>query len=142
MSALNFSDVQLSERKGSLTVRSGKGRKQRLVPLNAEARPFLQQWLLSRSALDTTALFIGQRKKRLTARSVQRAVKRLAKAAGISDVTPHVLRHTFAKALLDSGVGIEKVAVLLGHSDLNTTRIYGAPSEGDLEEAVGKLGAR
>ncbi|MBT3313003.1 MAG: tyrosine-type recombinase/integrase [Anaerolineae bacterium] len=138
--ALDVGDLKLSERKGSVTVRSGKGQKQRLVPLNAEARIFLQQWLLYRPVVETNALFIGQRGERVTARSVQRAAKRLAKAAEISNVTPHVLRHTFAKSLLDSGVGIEKVAALLGHSDLNTTRIYVMPSEGDLEEAVRTLG--
>ena len=139
--ALDVSDMQLGERKGNLTVRSGKGQKQRLVPLNAEARIFLQQWLLYRPVVETSAIFIGQRNERVTARSVQRAVKRLADAAGLDDVTPHMLRHTFAKSLLDSGVGIEKVAALLGHSDLNTTRVYVTPSEGDLEEAVSRLSA-
>jgi integrase/recombinase XerC len=54
-------------------------------------------------------------------------------------VTPHVLRHSFAKALIDSGVSLEKVAFLLGHSNLNTTRIYMTPGERDLEEAVRTL---
>ncbi|MBT7071642.1 MAG: tyrosine-type recombinase/integrase [Anaerolineae bacterium] len=120
--ALDIADVQISERKGSLTVRSGKGRKQRAVPLNTEARTFLQQWLLYRPAVTTSAFFVGQRNERLTSRSAQRAVKRLAELANLDDVTPHLLRHTFAKSLLDSGVGIEKVAALLGHSDLNTVR--------------------
>lgn len=71
---------------------------------------------------------------------MQRAVKRLTEMANLEGVTPHVLRHTFAKSLLDSGVGIEKVAMLLGHSDLNTTRTYVAPSEKDLTDAVEKLG--
>jgi integrase/recombinase XerC len=137
--AFNLGDLQLSERKGSVTVPSGKGQKQRLVPLNAEVRIILQQWMIYRPVVETSALFTGQRNERVTARSVQRAVARLAEAAGLSGVTPHVLRHTFAKSLLDSGVGIEKVAALLGHSDLNTTRIYITPSEGDLEEAVKQL---
>jgi integrase/recombinase XerC len=50
-----------------------------------------------------------------------------------------VLRHSFAKALIDSGVTLEKVATLLGHSNFNTTRIYTTPGERDLEEAVGRL---
>ena len=44
-------------------------------------------------------------------------------------LTPHVLRHSFAKNLIDAGVGLEKVAALLGHSNLNTTRIYVTPSQ-------------
>jgi len=70
---------------------------------------------------------------------VQRAVLRFAGEAGIENVTPHVLRHSFAKALIDSGVTLEKVATLLGHSNLNTTRIYTTPGERDLEEAVKTL---
>jgi site-specific recombinase XerD len=54
-------------------------------------------------------------------------------------VTPHILRHTYAKSLIDSGVGLEKVAALLGHSNLNTTRIYTTPGLQDLEDAVGEL---
>ncbi|MBC8333508.1 MAG: site-specific integrase [Anaerolineae bacterium] len=54
-------------------------------------------------------------------------------------VTPHTLRHTFAKSLIDEGVSLEKVAKLLGHSNLNATRVYVTPSESDLEDAVGKL---
>lgn len=55
--ALDIADIEISERKGSVTVRSGKGRKQRLVPLNGEVRTFLQQWLLYRPAVVTTVFF-------------------------------------------------------------------------------------
>ena len=58
---------------------------------------------------------------------------------GLTDVTPHVLRHTFAKLLLDSGVTMEKVAAWLGHESLDTTRLYVTPGERDLEQAVGLL---
>ena len=138
--ALRLSDVQMSERKGKVIVRSGKGGKQRIVPLNRQARQMLSQWLLHRPPVDTDALFVGQRNNAVSARSVQRAVGRLAQLAGLEDVTPHILRHTFAKSLINQGVSIEKVAALLGHSDLNTTRIYITPGERDLEEAVGMLG--
>jgi site-specific recombinase XerD len=138
--ALRLLDVQISERKGKVIVRSGKGGKQRVVPLNGQARQMLSQWLLHRPPVDIDALFVGQRNGAVSARSVQRAVGRLAQDASLEDVTPHILRHTFAKSLIDQGVSIEKVAALLGHSDLNTTRIYVTPSEKDLEEAVGRLG--
>jgi len=72
-------------------------------------------------------------------KTIQRAVQRFAKIAGIRQVTPHTLRHSFAKALIDAGVSLEKVATLLGHSNLNTTRIYTTPGEEDLEDAVGKI---
>ena len=137
---LRLLDVQMSERKGKVIVRSGKGGKQRVVPLNGQARRMLRQWLLHRPSVETDALFVGQRSGAVSARSVQRAVGRLAQLAGLEAVTPHILRHTFAKSLINQGVSIEKVAALLGHSDLNTTRIYITPGERDLEEAVEVLG--
>jgi integrase len=69
----------------------------------------------------------------------EEAVQRFAGEAELENVTPHVLRHSFAKALIDSGVTLEKVATLLGHSNLNTTRIYTTPGERDVEEAVKTL---
>lgn len=69
------------------------------------------------------------------------AVSRLAKLAGLTAVTPHTCRHTFAKSLLDNGVTLEQVAALLGHESLDTTRLYVTPGERDLEQAVAKLEA-
>jgi site-specific recombinase XerD len=137
--ALQLNDVQIGERKGSLVVRSGKGQKQRTIPLNGPARQLLNEWLAVRPEASGEALFIGQRGERVGVRSVQRAVERAATAAGLQNVSPHTLRHSFAKALLDEGVTLEKVAALLGHNSLNTTRIYTTPGERDLEEAVAKL---
>lgn len=137
--ALQLDDLQVSERKGHLVVRAGKGLKQRVVPLNQPARQALNSWLEVRPAAATRALFIGQRGEAAAPAAVQRAVARLARAARLDSVTPHMLRHTFAKTLLDEGVSLEKVAALLGHSSLNTTRIYTVPGEADLEEAVRRL---
>jgi integrase/recombinase XerC len=75
----------------------------------------------------------------LSGRTVQRILLRYAKAAELDALTPHVCRHTFAKNLVENEVGLEKVAALLGHSSLNTTRIYITPSERDLELAVENL---
>jgi len=61
------------------------------------------------------------------------------KKAGINNVIPYTICHSFTKALTDSGVSLEKVATLLRHSNLNTTRIYRTPGEEDLEDAVGKI---
>ena len=140
--AMRRSDVQLSERKGQVTVR-GKGTKQRTVPLNAEARQALQDWFEVRPETETTAIWISpDTGDELTVRSVQRVLQRYGRAAHIDDLTPHVLRHSFGKALIDAQVSIEKVAALLGHSNLNTTRIYITPSDQDLETAVKKIEVR
>ncbi len=129
-------DVQLSERKGQVAV-CGKGTRQRTVPLNAEARQALQAWLDVRPKGEDEHVFVStETSDGLTARSAQRILNRYGRAAGIESLTPHVLRHSFAKNLVDNEVGLEKVAALLGHSNLNTTRIYVTPSENDLERAV------
>ena len=101
---LRLNDLLLTERKATLTVRAGKGQKQRTLPLNKEARQMLEDWLVVRPQVKGEAVFIGQRGEKLQVRSVQSAVCRLADLAGLKDVTPHTCRHTFAKSLLDGGV--------------------------------------
>ncbi|GAB4397912.1 MAG: tyrosine recombinase XerA [Anaerolineales bacterium] len=143
---LRLDDVPVSERKGSVLVRQGKGSKQRSIPLNAEARKALLEWLTLRPqdaphdfvwvAIESKAL------SPIAPRSVQRIVLRLGQDAGLDDLTPHTLRHTFAKNLVNADVSLEKVAALLGHSNLNTTRIYITPSTKDLVDAVENLSER
>ena len=132
-------DITIDDRKGSVVVREGKGTKRRKVPLNSRARKALLDYLNVRPEGEVNELFLGQRDEGVQSKTVQRAVQRFAVDAGLENVTPHVLRHSFAKALIDSGVSLEKVATLLGHSNLNTTRIYTTPGERDLEEAVRTL---
>ena len=138
--SLRTGDITLSQRKGRIRV-MGKGGKERTVPLNAEARQALRNWLDVRpDSTDWVFTAIEQDSaNRLDARTLQRAVHRLAQAAGLQDLTPHTLRHTFAKNLVDAEVSLEKVAALLGHSSLNTTRLYITPGERDLERAVDAL---
>ncbi len=136
---LRLKDVLLTDRKGTVIVRQGKGGKRREVPLNAQARKALQDYLDARPEVPADGFFIGQSNQNVQEKTVQRAVKRFAESTGIGDVSAHVLRHTFAKSLIDKGVTLEKVAALLGHTSLETTQIYITPGERDLEEAVAKL---
>lgn len=129
--ALEVGDVQIGERSGWLLVRGGKGSKNRKVPLNAEARQALTAWLGQRGE-QGGALF------GLSARRMQGVLAALGRRAGVA-VHPHTLRHTLAKNLVDAGVGLHEVAALLGHSSLNTTRVYITPGERDLEQAVKRL---
>ncbi len=131
---LRWSDVVLGERKGHLLVR-GKGNKQRVVPLNKAARDALRRWLASRQEAGIEGAQVWAVLDGLTVRTVQRAVARVAREAGV-EATPHVLRHTFAKSLVDAGVSLEKVARILGHASLDTTRRYVEPSAQDLARAV------
>jgi integrase/recombinase XerC len=139
---LQMCDVELSERKGSVLVRRGKGNKQRSVPLNAEARKAVQEWLEVRPSGSDPFLWISveyEGAEGLTSRAIQRVLRRYGKDAGLDDLTPHILRHTFAKNLANQNVGLEKIAALMGHASLNTTRIYVAPDVHDLERAVEQL---
>jgi site-specific recombinase XerD len=129
---LRIDDIQLSERKGSVLVRQGKGNKERVVPLNTEARKALQEWIAVRPEGEYLWVTVERQPDCLSGRTVQRILRRYAKDAKIDELTPHVLRHSFAKNLVNSEVGLEKVAALLGHSSLNTTRVYITPSERDL----------
>lgn len=136
---LRLSDVVLDDRKGSVVVREGKGTKRREIPLNAKARKSLLDYLQMRPDVESNMLFLGQRNEGVQSKTIQRAVQRYAKKAGLKNATPHILRHSFAKALIDAGVSLEKVATLLGHSNLNTTRIYTTPSLEELNDAIEKL---
>lgn len=115
------------------TVR-GKGQKDRPVYISEEAAEWIQRYLAGRSD-HFKPLFIhfsGSQSglddglyTRLTARSVQRLVKRYAALAGITKVvTPHTLRHSFATDLLINGADIRSVQGLLGHANISTTQIY------------------
>jgi len=108
-------------------VRQGKGNKERAVPLNANARTAVREWLAVRPQSCTTHLWISTEEEGsggLTPRAVQRVLKRYGQDAGILNLTPHVLRSTFAKNLADQHVGAEVIAQLIGHKYLNSTQIY------------------
>lgn len=118
-------------KKSEFSVR-GKGDKIRVVFLSDGAKAALNKYLDSRDDVDE-ALFARMRKSkdgdngdlRLTARSVERLVKKYAAAAGITKkVTPHGLRHAFATDLLENGADLRSVQMLLGHAQITTTQIY------------------
>ncbi|MDQ5851425.1 MAG: tyrosine-type recombinase/integrase [Chloroflexota bacterium] len=136
---LRLSDIAISERKGSLVVRSGKGDKDRTVPLNNDVRQALSAYVAVRPAASTDFLFIGQRGQPLQSDAVQLIVRKYARRAGLSEVTPHILRHSFAKQVLDAGADLATVSRLLGHERLETTAIYTQPTALDLEAAVRRL---
>jgi integrase/recombinase XerD len=123
LAKLPLRDVSLEE--GSVRVR-GKGTKVRLVPLGARAIRRIQTWLPVRAKgpVKDGTLFLSSRGRRLSRTSVW-VVKHCAQAANIrQNVTPHMLRHSFATHLLDHGADLRAVQEMLGHSDISTTQIY------------------
>ena len=133
-------DIELSARKGKVTVRSGKGAKYRQVPLNADSRRALEEYLAVRPQTGTSAFFVGQRGNGLTSSAIWRVVKQYGRHAGL-EISPHTLRHTFGTRLVRrKGVDLVTVAAMMGHESLDTTAIYTRPSEEDMAEAVETLG--
>lgn len=103
----------------------GKGKKERLAPLGAPAIQAVQRYLDLRGRSGPGPLFVNMKGGRLTARSVQRILKRYLIAANLDpSLTPHKLRHSFATHLLDAGADLRSVQELLGHANLATTQIY------------------
>jgi len=133
---VDVEDITLNERSGSVLIRSGKGDKERSVPLNLLARNALRTWLDLRPATVSTALFTGKETDRLTTKSLQRIVKELGRQIGVPDLTPHWLRYTFAKRLEANGITIETIRDLLGHKSIETTRRYLRSSAEELQSAV------
>ncbi len=145
---LNTDDVNIKS--GEFTV-IGKGRKARTVYLSAGATSWLKRYLDTRRD-NFIPLFIRYSGKsmeeddtdgeslRITARSVQRLVKKYVLRAGISiDATPHTLRHTFATGLLREGADLRSVQELLGHANVSTTQIYTHVTNQQLKETHKKF---
>ena len=148
---------QMNFERGEFTVR-GKGDKLRLVFMSGEAIRALQLYLMKRHD-NNPALFVSHSKigntierqiesiggskenvPGLTARSVQRLVKKYAMLAGIMHkVTPHTFRHSFATDLLQNGADIRSVQTLLGHASITTTQIYTHVTNSQLREVHKKF---
>ena len=104
----------------------GKGSKTRLVPMGRFAVSAINNWIVERKkiATKTDALFLNSKGTRLTVRSVQLRLKKMALKQGLPPIHPHMLRHSFATHMLESSGDLRTIQELLGHSSLSTTQIY------------------
>lgn len=124
---LKMGDVDIEQ--GVVECR-GKGSKQRKVPFGRSALQWLDEYLsvrqgfFSRASAETPHLFVREGGRALTRHSVWSRLQIYAQEAGVRDVTPHGLRHSFATHLLQRGADSRSVQALLGHSDIGTTQIY------------------
>jgi integrase/recombinase XerC len=122
----------------------GKGRKERIVPVGSRALEALAVYRDERGIISGDApLFTNRNGGRLTARSVDRLVKRYTKRSGVfRRVSPHTLRHTFATHLLDAGADIREIQEMLGHASLSTTQRYTHLTLGKLMEVYDRAHPR
>lgn len=118
---LDVGDVDLTER--LVRVRRGKGGKDRVVPLGAEAASALATWLALRGG-DSGPVFLNKRGGRLSTRSAWTLVHERGDREGLPDTHPHALRHSFATHLLSAGADIRAIQEMLGHASLSTTQRY------------------
>lgn len=114
----------------------GKGSKHRVVPLTEKTKAHILFWLENREN-DSDYILVSSRSSQLSTRAAQHILKKYSTQLGI-EITPHSLRHTYCKQLADSGVGLQSIADLAGHSSMDTTRIYVTPSIKELQNALKK----
>jgi site-specific recombinase XerD len=164
-SSLSFGDITFGERRGMLLVRAGKGNKARSVPLNASAREALAiyvaprlglekeekvslkvvvaRWPEPKSQRSLEPLWLSRKGGALSTSAVGQMMAELVKAAGKlvpQETSAHSLRHTFARSYLSLYPGdVVGLATLLGHSSLDTTRLYSQPAVSQLAARVERL---
>ena len=123
--ALNCGDVDMLDATVHVT---GKGNRDRIVPVGRHALEALHRWQRSRGGMadvEETALFVSNRGTRISPRSVQARVAHWARQQGIdTEVYPHLFRHSFATHVLESSHDLRAVQELLGHANIATTQVY------------------
>ena len=118
----------------------GKGKKERIIPINDYALSFLSAYLKDyRSSFisnsKTDSLFLSNRGKEMTRHSLWHILKKYATQVGIQEhLSPHTLRHAFATHMINNGADLRVVQLLLGHSDLSTTQLYTHIAKNELKE--------
>lgn len=142
---VDVDDLVLEPRGQEAVLLRGKGRKERVVPIGSYAAEAIGTYLVrGRAALaasgnasarkGTPALFLNTRGGRLSRQSAWAILHAAAERAGVPDVSPHVLRHSFATHLLSGGADVRVVQELLGHANVTTTQIYTAVTQDTLRE--------
>jgi integrase/recombinase XerD len=135
---LNIGDIDLSKK----IIRCvGKGKKLRILPISESALTALEEYLdnaysqlvMEKQSPERT-LFVNHRGGRLTRQGFWLILKQYADELGVADLTPHMLRHSFAAHMITSGVDLRRVQALLGHASLSTTQIYSQMIKGALPQ--------
>ena len=138
---LKLSNLYVEEKFVRIT---GKGDKERLVPISSRALDELNAWFADRNAMrikpgEEDYVFLNRRGAHLTRTMILIMIKRQAVAAGITKtISPHTLRHSFATALLEGGADLIAIQAMMGHEDIATTEIYTHIDTSSLREEITK----
>lgn len=137
--ALNFDDVDFGKK--TITILKGKGNKQRIVPLIEPLATDLWEYLQTRLPLSNRAILISDTGNRMSVSNFQNLFRRYLEKSGLGNkgYTIHKCRHSFASLLYQNGVDIISIKELLGHEDLNSTKIYTHTSVNHLRKQVEKF---
>ena len=125
--SLTLAQLRLDQ---GLLVAHGKGSKERIVPVGESAERWLGRYfrearpVLARRGRRSDAVFLSRLGEGMTRQAFWQSLKKHARAAGVAEVSPHVLRHSFASHLLEHGADLRAVQMMLGHADISTTQIY------------------
>lgn len=145
LTELKISDLFFEE--GFIKV-TGKGDKQRFVPIGASTQKYITIWKAIRQHIPVTPeskdiLFLNYRGKQLTRAMVFTIIKKLAKTVGLQkNISPHTFRHSFATHLLENGADLRAIQMMLGHESITTTEIYMHLDRSHLSEVLNKYHPR
>ncbi len=137
---LDLSDVDLENK--TLRIMNGKGGNARMIGMNEELVPFLTSYLKNRTknSINNNPLFISERKKRISKRTLQYHFKQWVESAGLSDeVTIHKCRHTFLSHLCQNGASLSEIKQISGHKHLASLQRYLHNDQKRLNEIVNKV---
>lgn len=142
---LKISDLFFDE--GFIKV-TGKGDKQRFVPIGPSTQKFINIWIDIRNHIDTQPnskdiLFLNYKGKKLTRAMIFTIIKKLVEKAGLNkNVSPHTFRHSFATHLLENGADLRAIQMMLGHESITTTEIYMHVDRSHLSDVLNKYHPR
>ena len=138
VAGLGITDV--NQNSGTMTIRQGKGQKDRIVPIGDQALAWVDRYLMEARPMlvvepDREKLFVSHRGKALKPRALGEIVRRYIEAAGVKkEGSCHLFRHTMATLMLENGADIRFIQEMLGHAELSTTQIYTRVSIRKLKE--------
>ncbi len=132
---LHFTDINIMERE--ITIKKGKGNKERIVPIHPKLFPLLRNYINERKKCKNQSIWFFQSLKQPTQimpKTIHTMCKKISKASGVK-FTPHNLRHSFARSCINAGLGLYQTKEMLGHASVSTTEIYLSISKDSLKKS-------